>query len=104
MADKDLRKRLIRLAYERPELRPELLPLITRRATYVNKRRVVVMHGAHASWFRFVAKAAKKYGGRVYSERGGGRHSSSAVSFDTVDEAAEFQAEMEDEGLSTYFE
>jgi len=30
--DKALRKRLIRLAYEKPELRPEILPLVTKKA------------------------------------------------------------------------
>lgn len=32
MSDKTLRSKLIRLAYERPELRPEILPLVTKKA------------------------------------------------------------------------
>jgi len=32
MTDKTLRRRLIRLAYERPDLRPRILPLVTKRA------------------------------------------------------------------------
>lgn len=36
MTDKTLRRRLIRLAYERPELRAEILPLVCRRASDPN--------------------------------------------------------------------